>query len=164
VRRRVEASACTHPVLKSPHLSRARRLTGPSTPPPLSPRQPDGILCASCHRREGRRRALPSRPRLVRLRRRPSGDGEGSQRAAGLCSERRAGPGEPWPHMASGISVADCVVRRRGSWSLLECAIRRRQARAAQLISSGSVRVLRVSWKLVGKKGCGVGDIYRACV
>jgi len=56
-----------------------------------------------------------------------AGDGDGA---------KRGGQPAPWWGAVSGPTwhwAADCVVRRRGSWSLLECAIRRRQARAAQL-------------------------------
>nr|TKW35911.1 hypothetical protein SEVIR_2G406500v2 [Setaria viridis] len=136
-----------HPVLKHPHLSRARRLTGHLLLLYYSlPRQPDGILCAG---------QLPPPPGVAH---RPlpvgarAGDGEGNRApwarrwrgalvGGSLDQTRRAVA----PH---GIGRGGCVCGKTAeSWSLLECAIRRRQPRAAQLNSSGTERVLRAIWK-----------------
>ncbi|KAG2638449.1 hypothetical protein PVAP13_2NG594920 [Panicum virgatum] len=145
-----------HPVLKSPHLSQALRLTGhllvhhshrasrTGSSAPAATAGKDGSV------RARRRRALQSRPCGGAR----AGDGDGA---------KRGGQPAPWWGAVSGPTwhwAADCVVRRRGSWWLLECAIRRRQARAAQLNSSGSERVLRVSWKLVEKKRVRSWDVF----
>ena len=143
-----------HPVLKSPHLSRGLRLTG-------------HLLVHHSHRASRTGSSAPAATAghvgAVLCRPVPGSSACGGARAGDGDGAKRGGQPAPWWGAVSGPTwhwAADCVVRRRGSWSLLECAIRRRQARAAQLNSSGSERVLRVSWKLVEKKRVRSWDVF----
>ena len=133
-----------HPVLKSPHLSRALRLTG-------------HLLVHHSHRasRTGSSAPAATAGHVGAVLCRPV---PGSSACGGARAGDGDGDGEgSRTHMAFGC--------RRGSWSLLECAIRRRQAPAAPLNSSGSQRVLRVSWKFVDgeKKGFVTVDRVSVC-